>query len=135
MLYFDYEDVIIYKNMPKNNYEVESFMPTKEGMNKGFLLWFTYTTYDSFRSYEDLNVCVVDLYETYEDASKMASLIRKFLDTEYYKRTQSKIENEFFYAAKTDKTPYLPIGWGNVVKDIFVDELEVSNKIKKKRVF
>lgn len=145
MLYFDIRNTTVWTDRPPNmGYgEIESFTPTRPELQHGFLLWYDYTNYDSYGESPGISYCVVDLYEKYENASKMAGLIREYLNSNYRyqgskQRSQDDIEKDFFFAATSDRTPYLPLGWGTSVRDIYVDEVEIkdlSDKMKRQRIF
>lgn len=142
MLYYQPgSDVVWTERPPDDKWTSESFEPTRRDLKEGFLLWMDYTTYDSFSSSNERDYCIVDLYEQYKSAEKMAKLIREYLDAEYrYNkgREQSEIEKDFFFAATSDRTPYLPLGWGNADHRIYVDEVsiqDISEKMKRQRIF
>lgn len=143
MLYFDVLELKLLLNVPEDDKyakRYESFIPTIKGVETGFLVWLEYTTYDSFGSYDEVEICVVDLYEDYDSAAKMATLIREHLNTSRYlrgnERSKDDIEKEFFYAApNSDRKPCLPLGWGNSIKNIYVDYVEVDDSVHLKRIF
>lgn len=143
MLYFDIRNTTVWTDRPPNmGYdEIESFTPTRPELQHGFLLWYDYTNYDSYEESPGICYCVVDLYEKYESAAKMASLIREWLNSGYPRdkeRNRNAIEKDFFFAATSDRKPYLPLGWGTAVRDIYVDEVEikdVTDKMKRQRIF
>lgn len=145
MYYFDIRNTVVWTECPPNMgfAETESFTPTRSDLVHGFLVWFDYTTYDSFQTDPGISYCVVDLYENYKSAEKMAKLIREWDEAAIRwsgskMRTQEEIEKDFFFAATSDRTPYLPLGWGTNLKDIYVDEVDVKeldDKMKRQRIF
>lgn len=145
MLYFDIRNTTVWtENPPNMGYnEIESFTPTRPELKHGFLLWYDYTNYDSYGESPGINYCIVDLYEKYESAAKMAGLIREYLDADYRylnpkSRPKDEVKKDFFFAATTDRIPHLPLEWGTSVRDTYVDEVEIkdlSDKMKRQRIF
>ena len=130
--YFDPQALAVYTSRPSSDiqYRCESFFPTRTDLRSGFILWMTHSNYDSAGPSEGLSTVVVDLYGERKSAVKMAKLIREYLDADMYRfdkkgRQQHEIEKDFFFAATTDRTPYLPLGWGTDRHRIFVDPVKV----------
>lgn len=115
MPYFSPEACAIYKDSQKwNDLEVDK--------EKGFVLWYSYTTYDSFGSSDYTSYGLVGVYDTYKTAAEFAKKLREKADD--YRCSDYKVDGKTIWE----------LGWGSSIRDIFVDYCELK-KQPKKRVF
>lgn len=77
LVYYDYDTGECFREQPKDRY-FESFTPL-DGMNAGYLVYYSYYNYDSFNKDTNLSYSIIDLYPDYATARKVCVDIREDL--------------------------------------------------------
>ncbi len=108
MLYFLTESETVVREYPPN-VDYESFTPTFDG-SSGWLLFYTYHTYDSFGTDSTKYWEVIDLYEEKEQAVEVAKAIRDSQFGGEFKAT--KFDGSKIYATWQH--------WGTSLDEVYV---------------
>lgn len=103
--------------------EPTSYESCKVPYEKGYIVYYTYASYDSMGPSEGLTYSVLKMYDSYEEAATSAKLLRQKVD-QSSRCTDYNVDGVVVYA----------LGWGSSIQDIYVDYVEMS-PISLKREF
>lgn len=131
MLYFDIDTQTVHEK--QGDFQDESFTSTLD-IDEGFIIGIIYTTYDSFKEDKELHYMILDLYPSFEMADEIAKNLALFLrerDENYNKipeKERKEIRKKILCANGTEY-PYIGLGWGYSIKEIFSRKVKVQKEV------
>lgn len=110
--------------------EFESFTPTLDGIDEGYVVFAKYKTYDSFKTDEHPSYCVIDIYKDKAEAIKNGTIIAELVRDDRWPDPKGKTYgDETAKNADGSEVKYLPFtGWGSSLEEIVIKKVAVKNE-------
>lgn len=129
--YFNKENHEVYETKPDTYtwYSCESFIPSMP-WKSGWVLYWTYTTYDSFGSDSEVHYGVWDVYDDYYKAAEVARNMRVLCG---YDNEKKELARPNIVDGLGNKRNFYHDGWGYDVQSIFVKEFSLTTPRRQER--